>query len=190
MPGYREETGVNTHSNTETFVALRTEIANWRWAGVPFYIRVGKNLAATATEVTVDLKCPPLAIFDDCEAAHSNHFRFRLSPQVVISAGARVKLPGEDMRGESVELIAHQCPHDEKSPYERLLGDAIRGDASLFTRDDIVEAAWRVVEPVIGPADSPAEYEPGTWGPRGAAAVVAGEEGWHDPKPEEDSPCP
>jgi len=188
--GYREEPGVASDSVVETFAALCLHIDTWRWAGVPFYIRTGKNLAATATEVTVDLKCPPLAIFDDCAAENSNYFRFRLSPHVVISAGARVKQPGEDMRGEAVELIAHQCPHDEKSPYERLLGDAIRGDASLFTRDDIVEAAWQVVEPILGDPAVPAQYEPGSWGPANATTVIAGAEGWHDPKPELNSPCP
>src|SRR5947207_11695484 len=141
--GYRDEPGVAPDSQVETFVALRLWIDTWRWAGVPFYIRAGKCLAVTATEVTVDLQRPPLSIFDEPEPAHSNYFRFRLSPEVVISTGARIKQPGEAMRGEAVELIAHQCPHLEKSPYERLLGDAIRGDTSLFTRDDSVEAAWR-----------------------------------------------
>jgi glucose-6-phosphate 1-dehydrogenase len=188
--GYRDEPGVAADSQVETYAALCLHIDTWRWAGVPFYIRAGKCLAVTATEVTVVLKCPPLAIFDDAQSAHSNYFRFRLSPEVVISAGARVKQPGEDMRGESVELIAHQCPRREKSPYERLLGDAIRGDASLFTRDDSVEAAWRVVEPMLGKSIALAVYEPGTWGPSAAAAVFGRAARWHDPKPEVNSPCP
>ena len=189
--GYRGEAGVAADSQVETFAALCLHIDTWRWAGVPFYIRAGKCLPVTITEVTVDLKCPPLAIFDELQPAHSNYFRFRLSPEVVISAGARVKQPGEAMRGESIELIARQCPRREKSPYERLLSDAIRGDASLFTRDDSVEAAWCVVEPVLGKSTIPlAEYEPGTWGPAAASAVIAGAEGWRNPKPEDTSPCP
>jgi glucose-6-phosphate 1-dehydrogenase len=187
--GYRNEPGVAANSQVETFAALCLHIDTWRWAGVPFHIRAGKCLAVTATEVTVDLKCPPLAIFDEIDPAHSNYFRFRLSPEVVISAGARIKRPGEAMRGEAVELIAHQCPHLEKSPYERLLGDAIRGDASLFTSDDSVEAAWRVVDPILGNAVALGEYEPGTWGPAAATAIV-GAAGWHDPTRERISPCP
>ena len=188
--GYRDEPGVAADSQVETFAALCLYIDTWRWAGVAFYIRAGKCLAVTSTEVTVNLKCPPLAIFDETQPAHANYFRFRLSPEVVISAGARVKQAGEAMRGESVELIANQCPRREKSPYERLLGDAIRGDASLFTRDDIVEAAWRVVEPILGNTILLTEYEPGTWGPAAAQAVVAGAKEWHDPKPEANPPCP
>jgi glucose-6-phosphate 1-dehydrogenase len=187
--GYHNEAGVAPDSHVETFVALRLCIDTWRWAGVPFYIRAGKRLPVTATEVMVDLKCPPLAIFDDITAAQSNYFRFRLSPEVVISAGARVKRAGDEMLGEPVELVACRSPASEDLPYERLLGDAIRGGASLFTRDDIVEAAWRVVEPILGNATPIAEYEPGTWGPASAAAVVAGAEGWHDPKREEPVPC-
>ena len=143
----------------------------------------------TATEVMVDLKPPPLAIFDDITPGASNYFRFRLSPEVVLSAGARVKRGGEEMRGERVELVARHSTDGEKSPYQRLLGDAIRNDATLFTRDDSVEAAWRVVEPILGEATPLAEYEPGSWGPAAAARLVAGEEGWYDPKPEESDPC-
>ena len=187
--GYRDEAGVAPDSQVETFAALCLQIDTWRWAGVPFYIRAGKCLPITATEVMVNLKRPPLAIFDAIKPAPPNHFRFRLTPEVVISAGARVKRPGEEMQGEAVELVARHCPSGEKSAYERLLGDAIRGDASLFTRDDSVEAAWRVIEPILGRATPLAEYEPGTWGPAAAAAVIAGEEGWHDSKPEETLPC-
>ena len=187
--GYRKEPGVAPDSQVETFAALCLHIETWRWAGVPFYIRTGKCLPITTTEVIVDLKCPPVAIFDEINPAQSNYFRFRLSPQVVISAGARVKRPGEEMVGDAVELVARHSPAGEKSPYERLLGDAIRGDASLFTRDDGVEAAWRVVDPILHSSVPVAEYEPGTWGPAAARAVVAGDEGWHDPKPEETAPC-
>jgi glucose-6-phosphate 1-dehydrogenase len=187
--GYRDEPGVAADSQVETFAALCLHIDTWRWAGVPFYIRAGKCLPVSATQVIVDLKCPPVAIFDEIKPAQSNYFRFRLSPEVVISAGARVKRPGEEMVGDAVELVARHSLVGEKSPYERLLGDAIRGDASLFTRDDGVEAAWRVVDPILNSSAPVEEYEPGTWGPASARAVVAGEEGWHDPKPEETLPC-
>jgi len=186
--GYRDEAGVAADSQVETFAALRLHIDTWRWAGVPFYIRAGKCLPITTTEVMVDLKSPPLAIFDAITAHESNYFRFRLSPEDVIAAGTRVKMPGEEMRGERLELIARSRLHSEKSPYERLLGDAIRGDATLFTRDDSVEAAWRVVEPALGNAGTVQPYEPGSWGPPAAAAIVQGSEGWHDPKPEA-PPC-
>jgi glucose-6-phosphate 1-dehydrogenase len=177
--GYRGEAGVARDSGVETFAALCLHIDTWRWAGVPFYIRAGKRLPVTATEVVINLKPPPLAIFD--EAAPPNYFRFRLGPEVVIAAGTRVKRPGEQMRGQSAELVAHHLLAGGDLPYERLLGDAIRGDASLFTRDDSVEAAWRVVEPILGADAPPAEYEPGTWGPPAAAAVLADGERWHDP---------
>jgi len=187
--GYRDEPGVAPDSQVETFAALCLHIDTWRWAGVPFYIRTGKCLPITTTQVIVDLKCPPVAIFDEITPAQSNYFRFRLSPEVVISAGARVKRPGEEMVGDAVELVARHSLAGEKSPYERLLGDAIRGDASLFTRDDGVEAAWRVVDPILHTSVPVEEYEPGTWGPAASRAVVAGGEGWHDPKAEETPPC-
>ena len=187
--GYRDEPGVAPDSNVETFAALCLYVDTWRWEGVPFYIRTGKCLPVTTTEVIVDLKTPPVAIFDAIPPAQSNYFRFRLSPEVVISAGARVKRPGEEMVGDAVELVARHSVAGEKSPYERLLGDAIRGDASLFTRDDGVEAAWRIVDPVLRDPAPVAEYAPGTWGPDAARAVVAGDEGWHDPRPEATSPC-
>jgi len=186
--GYRDEAGVAPHSQVETFAALCLHIDTWRWAGVPFYIRAGKRLPITATEVVVSLKSPPLAIFDEAPATPSNYFRFRLGPEVVIAAGTRVKRPGEEMRGESVELVAHHLLAHGDLAYERLLGDAIRGDASLFTRDDSVEAAWRVIEPILGAAKPPAEYEPGTWGPPAAATVLAEGERWHDPKPDQEKP--
>ena len=187
--GYRDEDGVAADSDVETFAALRLHIDTWRWAGVPFYIRAGKSMPLTATQVVVDLKCPPMAIFDEVEQAHSNYFRFRLSPEVVISAGARVKRAGDGMRGEDVELLMRHQHEDEKSPYERLLGDALNGDAALFSSDAAVEAAWRVVDPVLGDRAKVETYEPGTWGPASAAAIVDGDEDWHDPQPEESSPC-
>jgi glucose-6-phosphate 1-dehydrogenase len=179
--GYRREPGVAPDSRVETFVALRLHVDTWRWSGVPFYIRAGKRMPINATEVTVDLKRPPLAVFDEITSAGSNYFRFRLSPEVVISAGARVKRPGGEMRGEPVELLARHSPVGERSPYERLIRDAILNDTTLYTSDQTVEAAWRVVEPILGDAAPLSSYEPETWGPSGAASVVAGSEGWHDP---------
>lgn len=187
--GYRNEAGVAPDSQVETFVALCLHIDTWRWAGVPFYIRAGKCLPITATEVVVELKRPPIGVFDAITPVQANYFRFRLGPEVVISAGARVKRPGEDMQGEPVELIARHSSAGEKGPYERLLGDAMRGDASLFTRDDGVEAAWRVVDPILQTTQPPEPYDPGTWGPASAAAVVAGGVGWHDPVAEKSDPC-
>ena len=182
--GYRNEPDVAPDSQVETFAALKLHIDTWRWAGVPFYIRAGKRLPITATEVKVDLKTPPLAIFDRTDPAESNYFRFRLGPEVVISAGARVKRPGDEMTGEPVELVARRSLASKDLPYERLLGDAIRGDASLFTRDDIVEAAWCVVDPILHNPPPVEEYEPGTWGHEAAAKLVAGDEGWHNPTAE------
>jgi glucose-6-phosphate 1-dehydrogenase len=187
--GYRDEAGVAKDSQIETFAALCLHIDTWRWADVPFYIRAGKCLALSATEVTVTLKRPPLSIFDPNEATPRNYFRLRLSPEVVISEGALVKRNGEQMRGEPVELIARHHSESEKSPYERLLGDAIRGDTSLFTQDDCVEAAWRVVDPVLQAGQPLLEYEPGTWGPSASNAIVNGGDTWHDPVAEKSSPC-
>ena len=187
--GYRAEPGVAPDSQVETFVALCLHIDTWRWAGVPFYIRTGKCLPISATQVVVDLKCPPVAIFDEITPTQSNYFRFRLSPEVVISAGARVKRPGEEMVGDAVELVARHSLAGEKSPYARLLGDAIRGDLSLFTTDVGVEAAWRVVDPILTTTAPVLPYEPGSWGPDAARAVVTSGEGWHDPQPEETRPC-
>ncbi len=187
--GYRDEKGVAPDSQVETFAALRLQIDTWRWSGVPWFIRAGKNLPITATEVRVNLKCPPLPIFDDISLDTSNFIRFRLSPEVVISLGARVKQHGEEMRGEQVQLVAHHEPSIQASPYERLLRDATRGDSSLFTRDDGVEAAWRVIEPVLADPPPVQQYEPGTWGPAAASDLPAGHDAWHDPMPEETAPC-
>jgi len=187
--GYRSEKGVAADSQVETFAALRLHIDTWRWADVPFYIRAGKNLPITATEVRVTLKRPPLAIFDPSDTMPANYFRLRLSPEVVIGEGALAKLNGEDMRGEPVELIARHNTQSEKSPYERLLGDAVRGETALFTQDDSVEAAWRVVDPILTGALPVLEYAPGTWGPDASAKIVDRGEIWHDPQIEKSAPC-
>ena len=188
--GYRDETGVAADSQVETFAALRLHIDTWRWAGVPFYIRAGKSLPITATEVLVKIKSAPMAIFDDISPATSNYFRFRLSPEVIISAGARVKQHGIEMHGEPVELIARHQAKSETLPYERLLRDAIQGDPTLFTRDDSVEAAWRVIDPVLAiPLTRISQYEPGSWGPESALGIVEDNDAWHDPQTEKISPC-
>ncbi|MEP6883879.1 MAG: glucose-6-phosphate dehydrogenase [Gammaproteobacteria bacterium] len=187
--GYRDEKGVAKDSQIETFAALRLHIDTWRWSGVPFYIRTGKSLPISATEVTVTLKRPPLAIFDSGDAMPANYFRLRLSPEVVISAGALVKRNGEQMHGTPVELVARHSTESEKSPYERLLGDAMRGDTALFTQDDSVEAAWRVIDPVLTPQSPVLQYAPGTWGPAASNDIVAGHDTWHDPTAEKTLPC-
>ena len=179
--GYRDEKGVASDSQVETFAAVKLYIDTPRWEGVPFYIRAGKQMPVTATEVFVELKRAAQAVFDAVPQSEADYFRFRLSPNISISLGARAKKPGETMVGEPVELIVRQAPGDEMTPYERLLGDAIRGDAMLFVREDSVEAAWRVVDPVLGNATPVHEYEPNSWGP--ADQIVAGDGGWHNPEP-------
>jgi len=187
--GYRQEHGVAPDSQVETFVALKLHIDTWRWADVPFYIRAGKCLPITATQVVVTLKQPPLPVFDGGDTLPNNYFRLRLSPEVVISTGALVKRSGEEMRGEPVELVARHHSESDKSPYERLIGDAVRGDTSLFTQDETVEAAWKVVDPLLHDPLPATPYEPGTWGPRQADEVIEGGETWHDPTPETSHPC-
>ena len=187
--GYRAEKGVAADSQIETFVALRLHIDTWRWANVPFYVRAGKCLPVTATEVRVTLKPPPLPVLGSNGTNPPNYFRFRLSPEVMICAGAVVKQIGDEILGEPVELLARHHSSLEKSPYERLLGDAIRGDTSLFTQDDSVEAAWRVVDPILRNPPPVMIYEPGTWGPAAAANILSAAETWHDPQDEKTPPC-
>jgi glucose-6-phosphate 1-dehydrogenase len=179
--GYTEEPGVAPDSEVETFAALRLHIDSWRWSGVPIFVRAGKRLPVTATEVLVQLKRPPQPIFDRVQQVGANNFRFQLSPDVFISIGARAKMAGDAMVGEGVELIARHQSHKEKSPYERLLGDAIKGDPSLFARQDSVEAAWRVVDPVLRDQLPPYQYQPNTWGPAEADGIISCEGGWHNP---------
>jgi len=179
--GYRNEPGVAPDSQVETFVALRLRIENERWAGVPFYIRAGKQLPVTGTEIMVRLKSPSHAVFDTAASGQSNYFRFRISPDVLISVGARVKVPGEVMAGETVELVAHRHPGDEMSPYERLFGDAIQGDASLFARYDSIEAAWRTVAPILRNTVPIKYYGPSSWGPDESDQLISRDGGWHEP---------
>ncbi len=178
--GYRDEAGVAADSQVETFAAVRFHVDNERWQGVPFLVRAGKCLPVTATEVLVRFKRPPRPVLDETGQVPGNYFRFRLSPEVVIALGTKAKKPGEAMVGEPIELVVcHESPN-EMSPYERLLGDAANGDAALFARMDSVEAAWRIVDPILGNATPVAEYEPNTWGPAGVDRLMpAG--GWHNP---------
>jgi glucose-6-phosphate 1-dehydrogenase len=180
--GYRSEEGVAPQSEVETFVALRAHVDTWRWAGVPFYIRVGKCLPTTSTEVLGSLRRPPEAVFAEAHSSPPNYLRFSLSPDITISLGAKVKAPGEALVGQDVELTFYEQPQSaELAPYERLLGDALAGDASLFAREDAVEAAWAVVDRVRDDATPLHLYELGTWGPDAAAALIARHGGWHDP---------
>jgi glucose-6-phosphate 1-dehydrogenase len=176
--GYRNEEGVAPDSRIETYAAVRLCIDSWRWADVPFLIRTGKCLAVTATEVLVKLKQPPLAKL----ASGDNAFRFRLGPELSISLRARIKRPGPEMVSMPAELSAVKKTHtDEMDAYERLLTDAMNGDALLFVRQDAVEAAWAVVDPILGDTTPLYEYEPGTWGPTEADRLAADIGGWHNP---------
>jgi glucose-6-phosphate 1-dehydrogenase len=178
--GYRNEKGVAPDSRVETFAAVRLTVNNWRWHGVPFYIRAGKCLPVTATEVLVQFRQPP-ALYA-AAAPPPNHVRFRISPDVVIALGTMVKAPGEAVAAQTAELLAvHHPDAAEMDAYERLLGDAMKGNATEFAREDYVEEAWRVVDPILGDATPLAEYEPGTWGPAEAARLIAGDGSWRDP---------
>jgi glucose-6-phosphate 1-dehydrogenase len=179
--GYRNERGVSTDSNVETFAALRLHVDSWRWHGVPFLLRAGKSMAVTATEVMVELDYPPQKIFKADKSSRANYFRFQVSPNVVIAIGARAKSPGESMTGEEIELnVLHQSA-EEMDAYERLIGDAMKGDLSLFSREDSAEAQWRIVEPVLNYNTPIHFYDPQTWGPRLAEDIVKGTGTWHDP---------
>jgi len=177
--GYRNEPGVKPDSNVETFAAMRLDIDSWRWADVPFFIRAGKCLPVTETEVMVDFKRPPIT-----KLAHGNdnYVRLRLTPDLRIALGVRVKKPGEAMVGEPTELsLLEQPKGDEVGAYERLLVDAMLGDPALFARQDAVEAAWAIVEPALGLTTPVQAYEPGTWGPAACEALTRDVGGWLRP---------
>ena len=179
--GYKKEKGVAAESKVETFAAVRLEIKSWRWSGVPFLIRAGKCLPATTTEVLVKLRRPPL---DNLAGESSNHFRFRLGPgEISLSLKARVKRPGEELVSMPAQLSAvEEHTADEVDAYERLLGDAMHGDAMLFVREDAVEAAWSIVNPILGNATALHPYAPGSWGPREADRLAMDVGGWHNPE--------
>jgi glucose-6-phosphate 1-dehydrogenase len=179
--GYREEKGVAPDSQTETFAALRLEIDSWRWRGVPFYIRAGKNLPVTCTEVLGRLRKPPAVIGED--ALSRNYLRFRISPEMTIAVGATVMGPEASLQGQTVEMIAsrHPCP-DEMDAYERVLGDAIKGETGIFAREDYVEEAWRIVDPILKDGGPIHEYDKGSWGPSEVDEKVTPPGGWHNPR--------
>jgi glucose-6-phosphate 1-dehydrogenase len=186
--GYTDEPDVAKDSYMATYAAMRLHVDSWRWAGVPFYVRAGKSLAKTVTEVVVELRNPPQVVFHEAAPAVGNYVRLRLGPQVVIAMGARAKRPGERMIGDPVELCvteqpAHGGPGDAPmDAYERLLGDAMAGDATLFARQDVVEAAWAIVDPVIHGPSPLYPYEPGSWGPPEADVLVTEVGGWNTPQ--------
>ncbi|GAC1428366.1 MAG: glucose-6-phosphate dehydrogenase [Terriglobales bacterium] len=178
--GYTKEEGVAPDSKVETFAAVRLEIKSWRWSGVPFLIRAGKCLPVTATEVLVKLRKPPL---DALTSGDNNTFRFRLGPEISLSLNAQVKRPGENLTSTDSTLSAVEKPtSDEVDAYERLLGDAMHGDGMLFVREDAVEAAWAIVEPILGNQSPVISYEPGTWGPAEANRLAEDVGGWHNPE--------
>lgn len=181
--GYRDEKDVAPDSQVETYAAMQLHLDSWRWDGVPFFIRAGKGLAVTATEVLVELRRPPQKVFAEALPAGPNYVRFRLGPdRMAIGLGVRAKKPGAAMVGEDVELYVCDEKDDGMSAYERLIGDAMHGDTSQFNREDGVEAAWQIVDPILGMETPVHEYAPGTWGPDEANAITAGYGGWHVPK--------
>ncbi|MGA8795269.1 MAG: hypothetical protein WB498_20285, partial [Candidatus Binatus sp.] len=181
--GYRNEPDVAKNSDIETFCALRLSIDSWRWEGVPWYLRSGKFLAETATEVLVELKPPPQRLFADSAPAtgRTNYLRFRLSPSTAVALAARVKLAGREFVGDQRELYLLEQAPEEEAPYERLLTDAMAGDGALFTREDAVEAAWAVVDPVLKTHHRVLPYKRHSWGPKEADALIASHSRWHNP---------
>jgi glucose-6-phosphate 1-dehydrogenase len=180
--GYRAEPGVAPDSRVETFVAVRLFVDTPRWHGVPFYVRSGKCLPVTATEVLVQFKRRTAPVLDETAPGVANYVRLRLGPDVVIALSARVKRAGDAMTGHRVELVAVEETANDMAPYERLLGDAAAGDPMLFARQDGVEAEWRAVDAILGDATPVHEYAPDTWGPAEAADLIPGG-AWHDPEP-------
>jgi glucose-6-phosphate 1-dehydrogenase len=182
---YRKEAGVAKDSDVETFCALRLFIDSWRWEGVPWYLRSGKFLAETASEVLVELKPPPQKLFDDSAptAGLANYLRFRLSPNSAVALAARVKRTGKEFIGDQRELYLVEEQLGGEAPYERLLGDAMAGDGALFTREDAVEAAWAVVDPVLNSHSPTLAYQRGSWGPKEADGLIAIDGCWHNPVP-------
>lgn len=178
--GYLDEPGVKPGSTTETFAAVRFEIRTWRWSGVPFFIRAGKALPVHATEVVVRFRRPPIVLFEDIDSAGENYVRFRLGPEILVGLGALRKAPGEEMRGEAVELAAVDDGSGGMAPYERLIGDAMAGRRQLFTRKDAAELAWTILGDVLDDDRPPGRYRPGTWGPDGMTGFGP-PGGWVDP---------
>ena len=177
--GYRNENGVAKYSQVETFAAMKLEINSWRWKGVPFFIRVGKNLPVTCTEIVSRFRKPPSLV--PAEALKENYLRLRLNPEATIAMGMMVMSPGEEMAAKTVEMLASHSPRaGEIDAYERVLSAVMEGDATLFARQDYVEEAWRIVDPVLKARSPVYEYEPNTWGPREVERVVP-PGGWSNP---------
>ncbi|MEO8156916.1 MAG: glucose-6-phosphate dehydrogenase [Betaproteobacteria bacterium] len=181
--GYRKEPGVAKRSDVETYCAMRLYIDSWRWEGVPWYLRSGKYMAQTAAEVIVQLKPPPQRLFADSDPARgpANYLRFRLSPNSAVALAARVKRAGKNFVGDQRELFLLDEQPAEEAPYERLIGDAMTGNGALFTREDVVEAAWAVVEPVLTKHEHALPYRRGSWGPKKADTLIAAHGGWKNP---------
>jgi glucose-6-phosphate 1-dehydrogenase len=179
--GYHEQKGVAKDSTVETWAALRFHIDNDRWNGVPFYVRAGKCMPVTITEVMVRFKPTMQPVLDEAEVGTDGYYRFRLSPHEEIAQGLKIKQPGEAMIGSTGELVIHEKPRDEMPPYERLLGDAIKGDSTMFSREDSVEAAWRVLDPILGDVTPVHKYAKGTWGPAEVDDKIKPNDGWHNP---------
>jgi glucose-6-phosphate 1-dehydrogenase len=179
--GYRSEKGVAAGSKVETYAALVLHIDSWRWSGVPFYLRAGKCLPVTATEVVVELRAPPANVFGDLGPEQPNHLRFRVGPDVAIALGAHTKKPGPAMTGQNVELYVAQAQGDNMDAYEVLISAALIGDTAHFAREDEVEAAWAIVDPVLKVGTPPSEYLQGSWGPPQAESLLKGPCGWHNP---------
>lgn len=185
--GYRQEKGVAPDSDVETYVALRAEIDSWRWAGVPFYIRAGKSMAATATEILVEFRQPPRLFFagSERELPHPNHLLFRLKPGERVSLSVQIKRPGEELHSRPVDLVydydeRRDGPREEA--YARLLDDALAGDQRLFASADGVDEAWRIVDPALEHRTQPIPYAQGSWGPIEAEDLIAADGGWHHPQ--------
>ncbi len=180
--GYRDVPGVHPDSTVETYIAAKLFIESWRWEGVPIYIRTGKNLPVTATEVMVQFRRPPRETFGELVPNGSAHMRFRLSPDMAIGMGLRVKQPGERMAGDDVELLLTEQAATYRPPYQRLLGDAMHGTGDLFGREDIVDAQWRIVQPILDNATPLYIYRAGNWGPDEATQLIGGDGPWRDPR--------
>jgi glucose-6-phosphate 1-dehydrogenase len=186
--GYLSVPGVSSNSTVETYVAVKLSIDNWRWAGVPIFIRCGKMLPVTTTEVMVEFKRPPRETFGEIVPVLSSHVRMRISPDIIISMGLRIKKPGERMAGQDVELTLVRQAAQDMPPYQRLLGDAMRGSAELFAREDSVESQWRVVDSILGDVTPLYTYEPKTWGPDEAYQLIGKHGPWLNPQPPDTKP--
>jgi glucose-6-phosphate 1-dehydrogenase len=180
--GYRDVPGVNPGSAVETYIAVRLFIESWRWEGVPIYIRTGKNLPVTATEVSVQFRRPPRETFGELVPGGSAHMRFRLGPDMAIGMGLRVKQPGDRMVGDDLELMLTAQAAIYRPPYQRLLGDAMHGNGDLFGREDIVDAQWRIVQPILDNPTPLYTYESGSWGPDEATQLIGGDGPWREPR--------